>query len=71
MRSYVNAAGGAYRTGRLSDAERYVAAGLRVAADGEFSAGQYRLRLTAAAVRASRGDWDAGIGRRVTSWRPR
>ena len=61
MRSYVNAAGGAYRTGRLADAEKYVAAGLRVAADGEFSAGQYRLRLTAAAVRASRGDWDAAV----------
>jgi tetratricopeptide (TPR) repeat protein len=55
------AAGGAFRSGRLDDAERYVAEGLRVAADGEFFAGQYRLRLTAAAVQASRGDWDAAI----------
>jgi len=61
VRCYVNAAGGAYRSGRLDTAERYVAAGLRAAADGEFFAGQYRLRLTAAAVRASRGDWDEAI----------
>jgi tetratricopeptide (TPR) repeat protein len=61
VRCYVNAAGGSYRTGRLDDAERYVVAGLRVAADGEFFAGQYRLRLTAAAVRASRGDWDGAV----------
>jgi len=59
--SYVNAAGGAYRSGRLDEAEKYVAAGLRAAVDGEFSAGQYRLRLTGAAVRASRGDWDGAI----------
>jgi len=61
VRSYVNAAHGAYRSGRLDDADRYVAAGLRVAADGEFFAGQYRLRLTAAAVQASRGDWDRAV----------
>jgi DNA-binding SARP family transcriptional activator len=58
VRAYVNAAGTAYRSGRLTEAEKHVAAGLRAAADGEFSAGQYRLRLTAAAVQASRGDWD-------------
>jgi DNA-binding SARP family transcriptional activator/tetratricopeptide (TPR) repeat protein len=61
VRSYVNAAHGAYRSGRLEDAERYVAAGLRASADGEFFAGQYRLRLTAAAVHASRGEWDRAI----------
>jgi DNA-binding SARP family transcriptional activator/tetratricopeptide (TPR) repeat protein len=61
VRSYVNAAHGAYRSGRLEDADKYVAAGLRVAADGEFFAGQYRLRLTAAAVHASRGDWDRAV----------
>ena len=61
VRCYVNAAGGAYRSGRLDDAERYVAAGLRAAADGEFFAGQYRLRLTEAAVQASRGQWDRAI----------
>lgn len=61
VRSYVNAAGSAYRAGRPHDAERYVAAGLRLAADGEFAAGQYRLRLTSAAMSASRGDWDRAI----------
>jgi hypothetical protein len=61
VRSYVNAAHGAYRSGRLEEADKYVAAGLRVAADGEFFAGQYRLRLTAAAVHASRGDWERAI----------
>jgi DNA-binding SARP family transcriptional activator/tetratricopeptide (TPR) repeat protein len=61
VRCYVNAAGGAYRSGQLDDADRYVAAGLRAAADGEFFAGQYRLRLTGAAVQASRGDWDRAI----------
>jgi hypothetical protein len=35
---------------RLDEAERYVAAGLPVAADVEFVAGQHRLRLTSAAV---------------------
>jgi tetratricopeptide (TPR) repeat protein len=63
VRCYVNAAGSAYRAGRLPDAERYVAAGLRLAADGEFAAGQYRLHLTSAAVSASQGDWDRAIAR--------
>jgi DNA-binding SARP family transcriptional activator len=61
VRTYVHAAGSAYRTGRMQDAERYVAAGLRLASDGEFAAGQYRLQLTSAAVSASTGDWDRGI----------
>jgi DNA-binding SARP family transcriptional activator/tetratricopeptide (TPR) repeat protein len=61
VRTYVNAAGGAYRAGRLHDARRYVTAGLRLAADGEFAAGQYRLHLTSAAVSASAGDWDRAI----------
>lgn len=61
VRSYVNAAHGAYRSGRLDEAERYVAAGLRIAADGEFVAGEHRLRLTAAAVHASQGDWDRAV----------
>jgi hypothetical protein len=61
VRSYVNAAHGAYRSGRLAEAEKYVAAGLRAAADFEFFAGQYRLRLTAAGVYASRGEWDRAI----------
>ncbi|MFC6155081.1 ATP-binding protein [Kribbella jiaozuonensis] len=61
VRCYVNAAGGAYRSGRLDDAEKYVAGGLRAAADGEFFAGQYRLRLTTAAVQGSRGNWDRAI----------
>ena len=61
VRGYVNAAGAAYRSGDLDAAESYVAAGLRLSADGEFFSGQYRLRLTSAAVRASRGDWDSAI----------
>jgi DNA-binding SARP family transcriptional activator len=61
VRVYVNAAGSAYRAGRLDDAGRYVAAGLRHAADGEFFAGEYRLQLTMAAVEASRGNWDRAI----------
>jgi hypothetical protein len=39
----------------------YVAAGLRLAAAGEFAAGQYRLRLTSAAVSASAGDWNRAV----------
>jgi tetratricopeptide (TPR) repeat protein len=58
VRAHVNAAGGAFRCGRFEDALRYVDDGLRLAADGEFFAGQYRLRLTAATVHASQGDWD-------------
>jgi DNA-binding SARP family transcriptional activator/tetratricopeptide (TPR) repeat protein len=61
VRSYVNAAQGAYHSGRLTTAEKYVAAGLRAAADFEFFAGRYRLRLTGAGVSASRGDWDRAI----------
>ena len=37
VRTYVNAAGCAYRAGRFADAERHVAEGLRLAADGEFA----------------------------------
>jgi tetratricopeptide (TPR) repeat protein len=61
VRTYVNAAGCAYRAGRFGDAERYVAEGLRLAADGEFASGRYRLRLTSAAVWSSKGDWDRAI----------
>jgi hypothetical protein len=61
VRTYVNAAGSAYRAGRFDDAERYVADGLRLAADGEFAAGEYRLTLTVAMVSASRGTWDQAI----------
>jgi DNA-binding SARP family transcriptional activator/tetratricopeptide (TPR) repeat protein len=61
VRGYVNAAGSAHRAGRPHEAERYAAAGLRLAADGEFAAGEYRLRLTSAAVSASQGDWDRAI----------
>ncbi|MDN5797458.1 MAG: AAA family ATPase [Intrasporangium sp.] len=61
VRAYANAAGGAYRAGRHGQAQQYVAAGLQAAADGEFAAGQYRLRLTAATLDASQGDWDTAI----------
>ena len=69
MRGYVNAAGSYYRAGRFDEAERYVAAGLRVAADGSFLAGQYRLGLTAAGIAASCGAWDRAVGelRRLVS----
>jgi tetratricopeptide (TPR) repeat protein len=62
VRSYVNAAGSAFRAGRPHEAHRYVEEGLRLAADGEFAAGEYRLHLTSAAVSASQGDWDRAIG---------
>ena len=71
VRTYVNAAGSAYRSGRLHDARRYVTAGLRLAADGEFAAGQYRLHLTSAAASSSAGDWDRAIAEWTTSWRAR
>jgi tetratricopeptide (TPR) repeat protein len=61
VRTYVNAAGCAYRAGGFRDAERYVAEGLRLAADGEFASGRYRLRLTSAAVSSSSGAWDEAI----------
>ncbi|MGZ4626753.1 MAG: ATP-binding protein, partial [Kineosporiaceae bacterium] len=61
VRCYVNAAGAAYRAGRPDDAQRYVADGLRCAADGEFFAGEYRLRLTGAMIRASGGDWETAV----------
>ena len=61
VRTYVNAAGSAYRAGRFADARAYVATGLSLAADGEFAAGRYRLRLTSAAVSASEGAWDAAV----------
>ena len=60
-RCLVNAAHGAYRSGRMDDAERFVAAGLQASADREFFAGRYRLRLTTAAVHASRGEWDRAV----------
>ncbi len=61
VRAYVNAAGSAYRWGRFADARRYISEGLRLAADGEFAAGEYRLHLTSAAISASAGEWDAAI----------
>jgi DNA-binding SARP family transcriptional activator/tetratricopeptide (TPR) repeat protein len=70
VRIYVNAAGSAFRAGRRRDAERYVTAGLREAADGEFAAGRYRLHLTSAALVTSTGPWDRAVAelrRLVTS----
>lgn len=61
VRACVNAAGSAYRSGRFGDAERYVALGLRLADQGEFFGGEFRLRLTSAAIQASSGRWDAAI----------
>ena len=61
VRCLVNAAGSAFRLGRLPDVERLVATGLVLADECEFFAGQYRLRLTRAAARASGGSWDAAV----------
>ena len=61
VRCLVNAAGSAFRVGRLADVERLVATGLPLAEECEFFAGQYRLRLTRAAARASSGAWDAAV----------
>lgn len=61
VRCLVNAAGSAFRAGRLEDVERLVATGLGLAEECEFFAGQYRLRLTRAAARASSGAWDAAV----------
>jgi len=61
LRACVNAAGSAYRFGRFADADRYVDLGLRLAEQCEFFAGEYKLKLTRAAVRASQGRWDDAI----------
>ncbi len=61
VRCLVNAAGSAFRAGHLADVERLVATGLPLAEECEFYAGQYRLRLTRAAARASSGAWDAAV----------
>ena len=60
-RIHVNAAGSAFRAGRRPEAQRYLAAGLREAADSEFAAGRYRLHLTSAALAASAGPWDRAV----------
>ncbi|NYJ08338.1 ATP-binding protein [Petropleomorpha daqingensis] len=62
LRACVNAAGSAYRFGRFSDADRYVDLGLRLAEQCEFFAGEYKLKLTRAALRASEGRWDDAVG---------
>ncbi len=61
VRCLVNAAGSAFRAGRLPDVERYVGTGLALAEDCEFFAGEYRLRLTRAAARAASGAWDDAV----------
>jgi hypothetical protein len=61
VRCLVNAAGSAYRIGRLDDVEAIVTRGLALADECEFFAGQYRLRLTRAAAHASHGLWDAAV----------
>jgi tetratricopeptide (TPR) repeat protein len=60
-RACVNAAGGAYRGGRPQDALQYVERGLRLTENGEFVGGEYRLRLTRAAVLTSLGRWDEAV----------
>lgn len=58
VRACVNAAGAAYRVARYDDAERYVELGLQLARESEFASGEYRLSLTRASVRFSRGRWE-------------
>jgi tetratricopeptide (TPR) repeat protein len=57
VRACVNAAGAAFRSGRFDVAERYVEHGLQLAKGTEFFSGEYRLSLTRASVRVSRGRW--------------
>ena len=57
MRACVNASGAAYRAGQFDQAESYVERGLQLAKGSEFFSGEYRLALTRAAVRVSRGRW--------------
>jgi DNA-binding winged helix-turn-helix (wHTH) protein/tetratricopeptide (TPR) repeat protein len=57
VRACVNASGAAYRSGRFDQAERYVEHGLQLAKGTEFFSGGYRLALTRASVRVSRGQW--------------
>jgi tetratricopeptide (TPR) repeat protein len=57
VRACVNASGAAYRAGRFDQAERYVEHGLQLAKGTEFFSGAYRLALTRASVRVSRGQW--------------
>ena len=57
VRACVNASGSAYRAGQFDQAESYVEHGLQLAKGSEFFSGEYRLALTRAAVRVSRGRW--------------
>lgn len=57
VRACVNAAGAAYRSARFDDAEHYVELGVQLAKETDFTSGEYRLALTRAAVRFSRGRW--------------
>ncbi|MFP3899746.1 MAG: AAA family ATPase [Acidimicrobiia bacterium] len=57
VRACVNASGAAYRAARFDEAERYVEVGLQLGKDAEFASGEYRLALTRASVRFSRGRW--------------
>jgi DNA-binding SARP family transcriptional activator len=61
VRCLVTAAGSAFRAGNLADVERLAATGVPLSEECEFYAGQYRLRLTRAAARASHGAWDAAV----------
>ena len=61
VRVRVNAAGSSHRAGRLDEALRHVAAGLRLAPDVEFLSGEYRLRLTESVIHVNAGSWDQAI----------
>ena len=69
MHAYVNASGGAYRAGRFDEAIRYVEEARRVSeGQGEFFAGEYRIDLTEAAVRASSGEWALAVTLLTSLW---
>jgi DNA-binding CsgD family transcriptional regulator/tetratricopeptide (TPR) repeat protein len=61
MRSCVQAAGSAYRDGRIEAALEYVELGLRRGRDAEFFAGEYRLHLTRASALATTGRWGESV----------
>ena len=57
IRACANGSGAAYRVGRLEEAEQFLDLGFELARDTEFESGLFRLALTRAAIRFSRGEW--------------
>jgi tetratricopeptide (TPR) repeat protein len=61
VRACVNASGAMFRAGRLGAAERYVELGFQLGQDTEFFSGEFRLALTRAGLRATRGEWSDAV----------